>query len=61
MQRRLINALQDLRVEYDGTVRDDRGAIIQFVYGEDGVDPARSDKGKAVNVEKIIDQVIGRA
>ncbi len=59
MQRRLINALQDLRVEYDGTVRDDRGTIVQFVYGEDGVDPARSDKGKAVQVEKIIERVIG--
>lgn len=59
MQRRLINALQDLRVEYDGTVRDDRGAIVQFVYGEDGVDPARSDKGKAVRVEKVIENVIG--
>jgi DNA-directed RNA polymerase subunit A' len=57
MQRRLINALQDLRVEYDGTVRDDRGAIVQFVYGEDGVDPARSDNGKAVNIEKIIERV----
>jgi len=58
MQRRLINALQDLRVEYDGTVRDDRGMIIQFLYGEDQVDPARSDNGKAVNVEKIIDRII---
>jgi DNA-directed RNA polymerase subunit A' len=59
MQRRLINALQDLRVEYDGTVRDDRGAIVQFTYGEDGVDPARSDKGKAVNVDKLIERIIG--
>ncbi|MFB0500623.1 MAG: DNA-directed RNA polymerase subunit A' [Candidatus Hadarchaeaceae archaeon] len=59
MQRRLINALQDLRVENDGTVRDDRGAVVQFVYGEDGVDPARSDNGKAVNVEKIIERVVG--
>lgn len=60
MQRRLINALQDLRVENDGTVRDDRSAIVQFVYGEDGVDPARSDDGKAINVNKIIERVIGR-
>jgi len=59
MQRRLINALQDLRVEYDGTVRDDRGAVVQFVYGEDGADPAHSDNGKAVNVEKIIGRVVG--
>ena len=59
MQRRLINALQDLRVEYDGTVRDDRGAVVQFVYGEDGIDPTHSDNGKAVNVEKIIERVVG--
>ncbi|KUO42462.1 MAG: DNA-directed RNA polymerase subunit A' [Hadesarchaea archaeon YNP_N21] len=59
MQRRLINALQDLRVEYDSTVRDNRGSIIQFLYGEDGVDPARSDAGKAVNVERIIEREMG--
>jgi DNA-directed RNA polymerase subunit A' len=59
LQRRLINALQDLRVEYDGTVRDDRGTIIQFGYGEDKVDPSRSDAGKSVNVEKIISRVVG--
>jgi DNA-directed RNA polymerase subunit A' len=59
MQRRLINALQDLRVEYDQTVRDDRSAIIQFRYGEDGVDPSRSDNGKAVNMGKIIKKVMG--
>ena len=59
LQRRLINALQDLRVEYDGTVRDDRGAVVQFLYGEDGIDPARSDNGGATNIEKIIERVIG--
>ncbi len=59
MQRRMINALQDLRVEYDGTVRDDRGTIIQFKYGEDGVDPAHSDRGKAVNVEKLLSRFLG--
>ena len=59
LQRRLINALQDLRVEYDCTVRDDRGKVIQFIYGEDGIDPARSDNGRAVNVDKIIDRVLG--
>ncbi|XRH76118.1 MAG: DNA-directed RNA polymerase subunit A' [Candidatus Methanosuratincola verstraetei] len=58
MQRRLINALQDVRVEYDLTVRGTDGSIIQFKYGEDGVDPAKSDHGKAVNVEKIIERVV---
>jgi DNA-directed RNA polymerase subunit A' len=57
MQRRLINALEQLRVEYDGTVRNSVGDIIQLEYGEDGVDPAKSDHGKAVNVERLIEQV----
>ena len=57
MQRRLINALEQLRVEYDGTVRNSTGDIIQLKYGEDGVDPAKSDHGQAVNVSRIVDQV----
>jgi DNA-directed RNA polymerase subunit A' len=57
MQRRLINALEHLRLEYDGTVRTSSGDIIQFKYGEDGVDPAKSDHGKAVNVSRVIEQI----
>ncbi|NPA96830.1 MAG: DNA-directed RNA polymerase subunit A' [Crenarchaeota archaeon] len=59
MQRRLINALQDLYVEYDGTVRNADGSIVQFVYGEDGVDPMRATHQKAVNVERIVERVAG--
>jgi DNA-directed RNA polymerase subunit A' len=54
MERRLINALQDLRVEYDGTVRDSKNHIIQFLAGEDGVDPSKSDNG-SVNIEKVLE------
>ncbi len=57
MQRRLINALEHLRIEYDGTVRNSIGDILQFRYGEDGVDPAKSDHGKAVNVGRLIEQI----
>ena len=57
MQRRLINALEHLRIEYDGTVRNSMGDIIQFKYGEDGVDPAKSDHGKAVNVRRLVEQI----
>jgi len=57
MQRRLINALEHLRIEYDGTVRNSIGDIIQFKYGEDGVDPAKSDHGKAVNVKRLVEQL----
>lgn len=57
MQRRLINALEFLRVEHDGTVRDSRGNIVEFEYGEDSVDPAKSDHGKAVNIKGLIDRI----
>jgi len=57
MQRRLINALEHLRLEYDGTVRNSAGDIIQLKYGEDGVDPAKSDHGRAVNVSRLIEQI----
>jgi len=33
LYRRLANALQDLRVEYDKTVRDSNNNIIQYKYG----------------------------
>ncbi|MEE8358185.1 MAG: DNA-directed RNA polymerase subunit A' [Candidatus Hydrothermarchaeales archaeon] len=58
MQRRLINALQDLKVEYDNTVRDTRGVIVEATYGEDGADPSRTDWGTVVDVKKVIDKVI---
>ena len=53
LYRRLANALQDLKVEYDGTVRDASNKIIQFEYGEDGVDVSKSEKG-SVNIKRII-------
>ena len=45
MYRRVSNALQDLKVEYDQTVRNAQGDIIQFRAGEDGIDPQKSDRG----------------
>ncbi|PIN90061.1 DNA-directed RNA polymerase subunit A' [Candidatus Pacearchaeota archaeon CG10_big_fil_rev_8_21_14_0_10_32_14] len=40
LYRRLASALQDLKVEYDGTVRDSNNNIIQYKFGEDGIDVA---------------------
>jgi DNA-directed RNA polymerase subunit A' len=41
LYRRLVSALQDLKVEYDGTVRDASENIVQFKYGDDGKDISR--------------------
>jgi DNA-directed RNA polymerase II subunit RPB1 len=41
IQRRLVKGLEDLKVEYDGTVRNNMGKIVQFTYGEDGAETTR--------------------
>jgi len=41
IQRRLIKGLEDLKVEYDMTVRNNKGRIVQFAYGDDGFDSTR--------------------
>ncbi|KAK7395062.1 hypothetical protein VNO78_15604 [Psophocarpus tetragonolobus] len=38
IQRRLVKAMEDIVVKYDGTVRNSLGDVIQFLYGEDGMD-----------------------
>jgi len=37
MQRQLVKAMEDLTIQHDGSVRDAVGNIIQFAYGEDGI------------------------
>ena len=38
LQRKLMKSMEDLRVEYDYSVRNNTGCIIQYIYGEDGMD-----------------------
>lgn len=56
MQRRLVKSLEDLSLQYDYTVRSSMGDIIQFIYGEDGMDPASMEgKDKPLDVERIFE------
>jgi DNA-directed RNA polymerase subunit A' len=59
LYRRLANALQDLKVEYDDTVRDASKKIVQFKYGEDSIDVSKSEKG-TINVKRIIAEIGGK-
>ena len=43
IQRRLIKGLEDIKVEYDMTVRNNKGKIIQFAYGDDGFDSTKTE------------------
>ncbi|MDP3733670.1 MAG: DNA-directed RNA polymerase subunit A' [Nanoarchaeota archaeon] len=58
LYRRLSNAMQDLKVEYDGTVRDASGRIVQFLYGEDGLDVSKTKNG-VVDIKRIVQQIVG--
>lgn len=49
MARRLMKALEDLSSRYDRSVRNATGGVVQFVYGDDGLDPANLEgDGKPV-------------
>ena len=61
MQRRLINAMDDLKVYDDDmlSVRNTANRIIQFSYGEDGIDPSRGVHGDPFNIDVIVDAALG--
>lgn len=42
LQRCLIKGMEGLKVEYDTSVRDADGSVVQFLYGEDGLDVAKA-------------------
>jgi DNA-directed RNA polymerase I subunit RPA1 len=41
LQRCLVKHLEELKVCYDFTVRNGEGCVVQFLYGEDGLDPTQ--------------------
>ena len=42
LQRCLVKHLEELKICYDFTVRNSNGNVIQFLYGEDGLDPTKA-------------------
>ncbi len=58
LYRRLSNAMQDLKVDYDGTVRDASGKVVQFKFGEDGLDVSKTKNG-VLDVKRIVQHVVG--
>ncbi|XP_021721117.1 DNA-directed RNA polymerase III subunit 1-like [Chenopodium quinoa] len=55
MSRRLIKCLEDLVVQYDMTVRNSSGFVIQFLYGDDGMDPSQMEgnEGFPLDFERL--------
>lgn len=44
IQRRLVKAMEDCKVYYDNSVRNATGAVVQFIYGEDGMDGTKLEQ-----------------
>jgi len=59
MQRRLMKALEDLSVNYDDTVRYSDGTVVQFLYGDDGLDPSVVEGASGgdcpLNLEQLVE------
>jgi len=60
IQRRLVKAMEDVTIKYDGTVRDARDNIIQFQYGDDGIDPHKAETEHLVHIMMNDDKFIER-
>ena len=50
IQRRLVKAMEDVMVKYDSTVRNSLGEVLQFLYGEDGMDAVALENGKLTHI-----------
>jgi DNA-directed RNA polymerase beta' subunit len=57
IQRRLVKGLEDLKVEYDMTVRNNMGKIVQFTYGEDSADPTRIENQSIPIVNMSVEDI----
>ena len=57
IQRRLIKALEDLMVNYDMTVRSNKGKIVQFSYGDDSVDTVKVENQDLPIVDMSIQDI----
>jgi DNA-directed RNA polymerase II subunit RPB1 len=51
IQRRLIKGLEDLMVNYDMTIRTNKIKIVQFQYGDDGIDTTKVEDQEMPIVE----------
>jgi DNA-directed RNA polymerase II subunit RPB1 len=57
IQRRLIKGLEDLKVEYDMTVRNGKQRIVQFAYGDDGIDTIKVENQSLPLVAMSLDEI----
>ena len=57
IQRRLVKGLEDIKMEYDMTVRNNKNKIIQFAYGDDGFDPVKVENQQIPLVKMSLEEI----
>ncbi len=57
--RRMVHNFYDLTIHYDYTVRDSKGVIVQFKYGEDGLDVTKTFNGK-YDLDFVLDKILDK-
>ena len=57
IQRRLVKGMEDIKVEYDMTVRNNKNKIIQYSYGDDGFDPVKVENQLLPLVGMSLDEI----
>ena len=57
IQRRLIKGMEDLKMEYDMTVRNNKNKIVQFSYGDDNFDTVKIERQKLPLVHMSLDDI----
>lgn len=51
IQRKLVKSLEDIVIQYDGTVRDSQNNLLQKLYGEDSFSAEYIEKHKISDAE----------
>jgi len=57
IQRRLVKSLEDIKIEYDMTVRNNKQKIIQYSYGDDGFDTVKVESQQLPIVSMSIEDI----
>ncbi len=57
IQRRLIKGMEDLKVCYDMTVRNNKNKIIQFSYGEDNINSMKSETQQLPIIKMTLEEI----
>ena len=57
LQRKLVKSMEDLKVDYGYSVRNNSGCIVQFIYGEDGMDSICVESQNLMIMEMNTDEI----